>query len=397
VEIAGKRFEKDAWTNVTPKILSHVGRNLYLQSNHPLSLVRERIINYFYKTFTRSSGKFTVVDNINPVVTVEQNFDSLLIPESHPSRAKSDCYYINSNYLLRAHTTAHQKELMQNALNNFLITGDVYRRDEIDKTHYPVFHQIDGVKLYNKKDLFGNKDLELFEPGYSTEMGKQTCHTLEAVKILEHQLKLCLGGLAKEIFGTNVEYRWVDTHFPFTCPSWELEVKYENDWLELLGCGVMRQPIISEAGISDRVGWAFGLGLERIAMKLYDIPDIRQFWSTDSGFLNQFKNANFDDNIKFKPVSKYPQCTHDISFWLPDQSDEYSSNDFYDLVRNIGGDVIEQVSLIDNFSHPKKNKVSHCYRIVYRHMDKTLTTDEVNQIHKQIEKAAVASLRVIIR
>lgn len=110
IEINKKCYPIDNWTNITPKILSYTNRNLHLQKNHPLSIVRQRIIQYFYKIFVNTKGNpiFSVFDNLNPIVTVQQNFDNLLIPKLHPSRAKSDCYYINKDYLLRAHTTAHQ-------------------------------------------------------------------------------------------------------------------------------------------------------------------------------------------------------------------------------------------------------------------------------------------------
>lgn len=110
LQIANKSYETDGWTNVTPKINSYVGRNIYLQKHHPISIVRQQIVNYFYKTFVNTKGNplFSVFDNQHPVVTVAQNFDNLLIPSDHPSRAKSDCYYVNQGQLLRAHTTAHQ-------------------------------------------------------------------------------------------------------------------------------------------------------------------------------------------------------------------------------------------------------------------------------------------------
>lgn len=400
--VNNNNYKIDDYTNVTPKILTHLDRNLHSKRYHPLSLVKERVVKYFYKKFVnaRRNPLFSVHENLSPIVTVEQNFDSLLIPKDHVSRSKSDCYYLNRNYLLRAHTTAHQAELIRAGLNNFLIVGDVYRRDEIDRTHYPVFHQIDAVRLHTRDQLFPNEDsLQLFEDG-SNDSGvanqtKQTCHTLEAVKLLEHELKTTLVGLAQDLFGKDIKYKWIDTYFPFTEPSWELEVYYNNDWLEVLGCGIMKQPILNDAGAKDSVGWAFGLGLERLAMCLYKIPDIRLFWSNDSGFLNQFVTEDVDAKIIYEPISVMPQCINDISFWLPD--DEYASNDFYDLVRSIGGELIEQVSLVDNFKHPKTGKTSHCYRIVYRHMEKTLTKDEVNVIHRQIENSAKELLRVTLR
>lgn len=405
VTVQDNSYKRDNYTNITDKVLSLIGRNLHTTQNHPLSMIRQKIVNYFYKSFVNPRGNpiFSVYDNLPPIVSVQQNFDSLLIPENHPSRSKSDCYYLNQQYLLRAHTTAHQAELIRSGLDNFLIFGDVYRRDEIDRTHYPVFHQLDAVRLKNKKQLFGNdENLEIFETNHSTSIvssqPKQDCHSLEALKLMEHDLKTTLVGLTKELFQEDVEYRWVDTTFPFTQPSWELEIYNNGNWIEILGCGIMMQSILNNAGVTDRIGWAFGIGLERIAMCLYKIPDIRLFWSRDSGFLNQFKEKDINNKIIYKTISQYPQCINDISFWLPNDIDcPYSSNDFYDLVRTIGGDMVEQVTLIDKFVHPKNGKTSHCYRITYRHMEKTLTNSEANVIHQNIAKTVTKQLKVTIR
>lgn len=151
VQINEKEFVADDYTNVTPKIISYLGRNLHLQKDNPLSIVRQRIVNYFYKSFTlRGNPAFSVYDNLSPIVTTKQNFDDLLIPLDHPSRAKSDCYYVNKDVLFRAHMTAHQSELLRSGLDNFLMIGDVYRRDEIDSTHFPVFHQVRNINLLFK-------------------------------------------------------------------------------------------------------------------------------------------------------------------------------------------------------------------------------------------------------
>lgn len=213
--IQGINYRTDEWTNITNKILSHVGKNLHLQKHHPLNLVQQRIINYFYKTFSNSKGNpvFSFYNNLKPVVSVEQNFESLLIAKDHPSRSKSDCYYINKNILLRAHTTAHQAELIRTGLNDFLIIGDVYRRDEIDSTHYPVFHQVDGVRLKTRDQLFpSDETLEIFETSENSpnivEFKKQNYHTLEAVKLMEYELKSTLMGLAKHLFGQNIDARY---------------------------------------------------------------------------------------------------------------------------------------------------------------------------------------------
>lgn len=400
--LQGQKYVTDDWTNITPSIIAKLGRNLHIQQYHPLSLLRQRIVNYFYGQFRSKSGtpSFSIYDNICPIVTVAQNFDSLLVPKDHPSRKKTDCYFVNQDTLLRAHTTAHQAELISMGLNNFLVIGDVYRRDEIDSTHYPIFHQVDAVRLRTSQEIFHNvndsESLKLFEHRGTESVEKQACHSLEAVKVMEQELKSTLISLAQAIFGKDVQCRWVEQYFPFTHPSWELEILYNDNWLEIVGCGIMRQEIVQKSGAVDRIGWAFGLGLERLAMRLYNIPDIRLFWSNDAGFLHQFKVDDFNARIQYKPVSVYPSCTNDLSFWLPEDG-SYSSYDFYDIVREIGGDTIEQISLKDEFTHPKTKKTSHCYNIVYRHMERTLTKREVNKIHDQISKTTVAKLNVIIR
>ncbi|XP_023937410.2 probable phenylalanine--tRNA ligase, mitochondrial [Bicyclus anynana] len=412
VQVNGKEYRADDYTNITPKITSYINRNLHLKKDNPLSLVRQRIVNYFYASFTHGGNPvFSVYDNLSPIVSTRQNFDDLLIPEDHPSRAKSDCYYINASVLLRAHMTAHQSELLRSGLDNFLMIGDVYRRDEIDSTHFPVFHQVDAVRLQRKEHLFVNHpDLNIFEPNYDptnphtftnsiSDPSKQSCHTLEATKLMEGQLKNHLIGMVKVLFGENIKYRWVDAYFPFTHPSWELEIYYENNWMEVLGCGIMRNEILANAGPTNSIAYAFGLGLERLAMALYKIPDIRLMWSTDDGFLSQFQDRDVNASIEYKPVSIYPHCTNDLSFWLPPTLtiDTFMSNDFYDLVRDIGGDVIEQVKLKDKFIHPKSKKHSLCYSIVYRHLERTLTQAEVNKVHEDIAAATVKAFNVAIR
>jgi len=391
IKINEKIYEKDSMSNITPKILSHLNRNLHTQKQHPLNLIKENIVSYMYGKYKHNRGMplFSVHEDLSPIVTIEQNFDSLLVPNDHVSRTKSDSYYVNKDHMLRAHTSAHQRDLIKMGLDNFLVVGDVYRRDEIDSTHYPVFHQVEGVRLISSIDT----NIQLFENS-DRDNTKQGVHSLDAARLVEADLKECLLGLAKHLFGDTVQYRWVDCYFPFTHPSWELEVLYNGEWLEVLGCGVMEQEILFKAGVQDKVGWAFGLGLERLAMVLYSIPDIRLFWSQDSGFLSQFSDAKPESKITYKTLSKFPQCTNDISFWL---QDSISPNDFYDLVREVGGDIVEQVKLVDEFKHPKSGLISHCYRIVYRHMSRTLTQDYVNSIHKSIEEAAVANLNVKLR
>lgn len=161
LNVLGKAYLRDDMTNITQNILSKLGRNLHLGKNHPLSILRAKIQDHVYADYrTRWGGPmFTMVDYLSPVVTVEQNFDSLLVPKDHVSRAKNENYYLNSEYLLRAHTSAHQRDLIKTGLDAFLVTGDVYRRDEIDMCHYPVFHQMEGVRLFSQHELFAQYEV----------------------------------------------------------------------------------------------------------------------------------------------------------------------------------------------------------------------------------------------
>lgn len=396
--VLGHSYEVDSWTNVSSSVLNKIGLNLHTQKHHPIGLIKLQIQNFFYKKYVHCGNPiFSVYDNLSPVVSLEQNFDSLLVPADHVSRKPSDSYYLNSKYMLRAHTTAHQAELVSSGLDSFLIVGDVFRRDNIDASHYPVFHQLDGVRLFSKHQLFRNvsdmSQLRLFEDGSQTEL-KQDCHTLESALMVANELKTTLQDLAQYLFGKGIEYRWIEEYFPFTHPSWELEIMYQGKWIEVLGCGVIRQEILNKAGAVDKVGWAFGMGLERLAMRLYDIPDIRLFWSKDPRFISQFKTEDPGAKITFRPISKHPPAINDMSFWIPDSFEE---NNFYDLVRSVGGDLVENVELIDVFENKKKQRTSHCYRLTYRHLEKVLTKEEVNEVHDRISNEATETLGIELR
>lgn len=156
------------------------------------------------------------------------------------------------------------------------MTGDVYRRDAIDVTHFPVFHQMEGVRIFTVEELVARSRL-LREKW--TSLSKEERHA-EGVRVVEADLKQALIGMIHALFDPNTNTRWVDAYFPFTTPSFELEIFFNSKWLEVLGSGIIHPLILRNCGYTHgEIGWAFGLGLERLALVLFDIPDIRLFWS----------------------------------------------------------------------------------------------------------------------
>lgn len=366
--------------NAPETVVSKVGRRLHLQGGHPLYIIKRRIEEYLVQESRRGDWgvEVDIHDDLNPIVDQKSCFDDLRVAKDHVSRRPSDTYYLSNDYLLRTHTSAHQNYFISNVPKDsggaFVVSGDVYRRDEIDSSHYPVFHQMEGVRIWNGTDVS------------EEEIAKN--------------LKIVLRGLAEHLFGENIEMRWNEDYFPFTEPSFELEVKFEDKWLEVLGCGVIHREVMEMANQNGKKGWAFGLGLERLAMVLFGIPDIRLFWSTDERFHEQFRHvdpADFSTKLPmFVPYSRYPGCWKDVSFWLPQQDEELHQNDVYEVIRGIGGDLVEKVELFDEFTN-KTGKTSHAYRITYRHMDRSLTNEEVDGVQFKVRDALAGELGVELR
>jgi phenylalanyl-tRNA synthetase alpha chain len=351
--------------NVPDHIANLVGRGLHLKPNHPLGIINAKIKEYFDLQEKAGGPHFEFFLGEDPIVTAKQCFDDLRLAPDHPGRSPSDTYYITDDTLLRTHTSAHQSQHLRDGHECFLCAGDVYRRDEIDASHYPAFHQLEGVKLFDPKEV-------------GAASGDDWVNSDEC-KMIAADLKATLEGLMDHLFGP-VEKRWAEDYFPFTEPSFECEILYEGEWLEVLGCGVIHTEVLDMAGREDRRGWAFGLGLERLAMILFKIPDIRLFWSDDERFHKQFKEGQI---VEFKSYSKYPPCYKDIAFWLPEK---FVENDFFEMARGIAGDLVEKIDLTDEFTNPKTGKTSNCYRITYRSMGRSLTDDEVNAMQDELRE-----------
>ena len=313
---------------------------------------------------------------IPEIVRADISFDLFNFPTDHPARSKSDTYYLDDDHILRTHTTVMwyyylndediKKRIAEGLDVGAICHGKVYRKDEIDRNHMNVFHQIDGWYLCPKS---------------------QKVITIE-------DLKEILVEVAQSVFGKDTKYRFNPDTFPYTDPSLEMEVEVDGRWVEVLGAGLVRPVFLENLGVDSKVynGWAFGFGLERLAIIGMALPDIRLLWSEDPRVKKQLKLGQ-----KFVEVSKFPPITRDISF-IVDKS--FIPNDYFDVIRDFGGDLVEEVQLLDKYENAEKfgaDKISYTYRIVYRSNDRTLISEEVDVIQKKIYDQTASQFKAQLR
>jgi len=311
------------------------------------------------------------------IVTVEENFDVLNTPQDHPSRRESDTYYLDKKNILRTQTTTMWpyclrderiiEILEKEGKIGIMGPGIVFRKDEIDRSHYPAFNQIDGLYICKKSDH----------------------------EITRKELEDIQADAAKAVFGEDCEYRFLDDTFPFTDPSTQIEVKFGDKWMELSGSGLVHKECLKNFGLDPEIynGWAFGFGIDRWAMVKMNIQDIRVLWSDDPRITSQFK----DINSKFKEVSKFPETVRDISFII---DKNINLNNYYEIVRDFADDLIEEVKLLDEYENEEKfgkDKKSYTFRITYRSMERTLTNEEINKIQEEIRKKTEQDLKAVLR
>lgn len=337
-------------------------------SGHPLHELVER---------ARSTPSLKALDNIiiPEIVPVDVSFDLFDFAADHPARSHSDTYYADDKHILRTHDTVMwyyylnlpevKERIARKESVGTVCYGKVYRKDEIDNRHMNVFHQFGGWLL--QPDTKGIMPLD--------------------------ELKKVLSEVVEGLFGKEAEYRFLDDTFPYTDPSLQVEVKVGDRWIEILGGGMPKKSVLKKMGVEGYNGWAFGFGLERLAIISMELPDIRLLWSKDPRVVSQLKLGQ-----KFKEVSKYPPIVRDISFIV---SKDFAPNNYFDLIREtVGEDMVEEVQLLDTYADAKKfgeNKMSYTYRIVYRSLERTLTSEEVDALHKKLEQTTVTQYEAQVR
>lgn len=343
--------------------------DLTKKENSPVKILFDQIINLpMFK-------EFDLVD-FPRMVTVEENFDLLNMPKDHPSRKETDTYYLDINHVLRTHTTTFWsfylkdpdvlERLEREGEIKALAPGIVFRKDEIDRSHYPAFHQIDGLLICKKSKKI----------------------------ITQEDLKNVQVELAKGIFGPDIEWKFIPDEFPYTVESLEMNIKFNDKWMEVNGAGLVNPVVMKNFGIDPEIynGWAFGFG-DRLAMIKMEIPDIRVLWSTDPRITSQFR----DINSRYKEVSKYPSISRDISFVI---DKNINLNNYYEIIRDFAQNLIEEVKILDSYQDQEKfgkDKKSYTFRIIYRSPEKTLTNEEVNKIQERIRERTKQELNAALR
>ncbi len=242
-----------------------------LGHRHPMTIVLDDIKDIFI-------GMGYSIAEGPEIENAYYNFDALNIPEEHPAKDEQDTFYINEDMMLRTSTSPVQVHVMekQEPPIRIIAPGRVFRSDEVDATHSPVFHQIEGL-VVDKGITMGD-------------------------------LKGALEVFIKELYGESVQVKFRPHFFPFTEPSAEVDVSCVicggeghvdgqpcrvckgSGWIEILGCGMVHPRVLEMSGIDPKVysGFAFGMGLERITMLRYGIKDLRMFYENDVRFLKQF-------------------------------------------------------------------------------------------------------------
>ena len=241
-----ERLAKDSVDLTLPGFQSYKG------SLHPVSQTIKEISDFFERMgFDIETGPEAEIDYYN--------FEALNVPEDHPAKDMHDTFYLSNSGLLRTHTSPVQIRTMEKSEppHRIICPGKVYRKDS-DLTHTPMFHQIEGLVV--------EKDASFA------------------------QLKGLLNDFLEDFFGEKVELRFRPSYFPFTEPSAEADIRWKKNWLEVLGCGMVHPNVLEGVGVDTKEysGFAFGLGVERMAMLKYDIPDLRAFFENDLRFLKQF-------------------------------------------------------------------------------------------------------------
>ena len=342
------------------------------KQQHAISLLYERVAEYMHQAHEKSDVR---VYRKDPIVTVTDNYDNLLITKDNISRSSTYTHYVDKGHILRTHTTAQIPGILRELAATrkdwndvvILLPGLAYRRDVTDKKHVGQVHMLEMWRI--------------------VKTGKDK-------PIVKDDLLDVVKGVANTA-APNWKLRIIDSPHPYTKQGIEVNAVLGERDIEILECGLINDQILANAGLDPQEysGWALGMGLDRLVMTLKDIPDVRYLRSTNPKIAAQMKDLE-----KYHEVSSQPAIQRDMSYSVPAN---YVEEDINEDIREALGDkqnILESVEILSETAYkdlPQKiqerlgissGQKNVLVRITLRHLERTLENKEANQIYDDIYK-----------
>ena len=338
---------------------------------HAIKMVYEKIAEYMRSTHPQSDVR---VYRKDPVVTVEDNYDNLLIAVDNISRSSTYTHYVDKAHILRTHTSAHLPGILRELAGRddwqdvvILLPGLAYRRDVSDKKHVSEVHML--------------------------EMWRVVKNAARQPIVKDDLLTVVKGVAATAAPGWKL--RIVDTPHPYTKGGIEVNAVKDDRDIEILECGLIKDEILARNGLDPKMhsGWALGMGLDRLVMTLKGIPDIRYLRSGNPKIAEQMTNLE-----PYHEVSNQPAIKRDLSYSVPQR---YVEEDISDDIRQALGDKLDSLESVEVLSQtpyaelPEKIRErlgcqplqkNVLVRITLRHLERSITNEEANRIYKRIYK-----------
>ena len=336
---------------------------------HAIRILYERVVSHMRSTHQQSDIKLY---RKNPIVTVADNYDNLLIAKDNISRSSTYTHYVNKKHILRTHTSAHLPKILRSLANNdnwndvlILLPGLAYRRDVSDKKHVGEVHMLEMWRIIKNS---------------------------AGVKMTKNDLLQVVNGVAT-VAAPGWNLRIEDSPHPYTNEGIEVNAVKDDKDIEILECGLIKEQILLNAGLNpnEYSGWALGMGLDRLVMTIKNMADIRYLRSSNPKITTQM--TNLDEYIE---VSNQPAIVRDLSYSVPkNYVDEDISADIREAMATDAGSL-EEVQILSSTNYdslPKtvkarlginKNQKNVLVRITLRHLERTLTNKEVNKIYTDI-------------
>lgn len=333
---------------------------------HAVKLLYQKIEDYIRASHPSSQ---IMVYRGSPIVSVEDNYDNLLIDKDNISRSSTYTHYVDETHILRTHDTAHIPGILRDLAKRddwddvvILTPAVVYRRDVTDKKHLSAIHMLGIWRVCKNK------------------------------QIVRQDLKGVVEGIAK-VAAPGWKLRIVDMPHPYTTEGMEVNAVKEDRDIEIMECGLINPKILANAGLDPKVysGWASGIGLDRLVMTLKSIPDIRYLRSTNPKIARQMKDLEL-----YHEVSNQPAIRRDMSYSVPENYVEEDINECIRIALGDEVDVLESVEVLDETAYadlPKKiqdrlgilpKQKNVLVRITLRHLEKTLTKGDANRLYDRI-------------